>query len=252
VAKHLAEELRLELPDVPWHSHRDRMAEVATTLGICVGTLGKIARDIALHAQTEIGEVVEPAGEGRGGSSTMPHKRNPVTSAVLLSTADRIPGLVGTMLSTMVQEQERGLGGWHAEWETLPEIVRLTAGALHQMAEISPHLEIDAERMRQNLDSTRGLIYAEAVTMALAEKIGKSEAHQLVEAAATRTLKQGRNFREVLAGDAQISKHITAGALAELFEPANYLGEAEAFVDLVVENYRKPDVGQKRRAKRSG
>jgi len=252
VAKHLAEELRLELPDMPWHSHRDRVAEVATTLGLCVGTLGKIARDIALHAQTEIGEVAEPAGEGRGGSSTMPHKRNPVTSALVLSVAARMPGLVSTMLSAMVQEQERGLGGWHAEWETLPEIVRLTAGAAHEMAETAPHLEIDTERMRQNLESTRGLIYAEAVTMALAEKIGKGEAHHLVEAAATRALKQGRHFREVLAGDAQISKHITAGALAELFEPVNYLGEAEALVDRVVGICRKPDAGQKRGAKRQG
>jgi 3-carboxy-cis,cis-muconate cycloisomerase len=234
VAKNLAEELRLELPEVPWHSHRDRVAEVATTLGLCVGTLGKIARDIALHAQTEIGEVAEPASEGRGGSSTMPHKRNPVTCAAVLATATRVPGLVSTMLSAMVQEQERGLGGWPAEWETLPEIVRLTAGAARQMVETAPHLEIDAERMMHNLEATRGLIYAEAVSMTLAEKIGKAEAHKLVEAAATRAVKQKRHFREVLREDMQISKHMTTGALAELFEPSNYLGEAEAFVERVV------------------
>jgi 3-carboxy-cis,cis-muconate cycloisomerase len=234
VAKNLAEELRLELPEVPWHSHRDRFAEVATTLGLCVGTLGKIARDIALHSQTEIAEVSEPIAEGRGGSSTMPHKRNPIASAVVLSAAARVPGLVGTMLSAMPQEQERGLGGWHGEWETLPDVVRLTAGALRQMAETAPRLEIDRERMKQNLEQTRGLIYAEAVAMALAKEIGKSEAHKLVEAASERTMKQKRHFREVLADDAQISKHISKGALAELFDPHNYLGEAEAFVDQVV------------------
>ncbi len=141
VAAALAEELQLELPAMPWHAQRDRVAEVATTLGLCTGSLGKMARDISLHMQTEIAEVLEPAGEGRGGSSTMPHKRNPVSAAVVLSAATRVPGLVSTMLSAMVQEDERGLGNWQAEWETLPEIFRLTAGALHQMARIVPHLD---------------------------------------------------------------------------------------------------------------
>jgi 3-carboxy-cis,cis-muconate cycloisomerase len=244
VAKNLAEELRLELPAVPWHSHRDRLTEVATTLGLCVGTLGKIARDIALHSQAEIGEVSEPSSQGRGGSSTMPHKRNPVTSAVVLSAAARVPGLVSTMLSAVPQEQERGLGGWHAEWETLPDIVRLTAGALHQMAETAPRLEIDPERMKQNLEATRGLIYAEAVTMTLAKEMGKAEAHQLVEAACGRAIKQKRHFREILSDDSQISKHISKGALAELFDPHNYLGEAEAFVDQVVARATKPASGK--------
>jgi 3-carboxy-cis,cis-muconate cycloisomerase len=248
VAKLLSEELQLGLPPVPWHSGRDRVAEVATTLGLCVGALGKIARDIALLAQTEIGEVAEPSGDGRGGSSTMPHKRNPVTSAVVLSAATRVPGLVSTMLSAMVQEQERGLGGWHAEWETLPEIVRLAAGALNQMAEMLPRLEVDTERMRQNLETTRGLIYAEAVSMALAEKIGKSEAHKLVEAASGRALKQKRHFRDILWEDSQVTKHLTPGALAELFEAGNYLGEAETIVDRVVGQKGKEGVPQKRRA----
>ena len=173
--RNLAEELALGLPEIPWHSHRDRVAEVATTSRACASErLEKSRKDISLHSQTEVAEVFEPAERGRGGSSTMPHKRNPVASAVVLSAAMRVPGLVSTMLTAMVQEQERGLGGWHAEWETLPEIVSLSAGALHQMAEIVPKLEIDAERMRENLEVTRGLIFAEAVTMALAEKIGKA------------------------------------------------------------------------------
>jgi 3-carboxy-cis,cis-muconate cycloisomerase len=238
VARILSEELHLSLPDTPWHSHRDRMVEVATTLGLCVGTLGKIARDISLHAQTEIGEVFEPNGEGRGGSSTMPHKRNPVTSAVVLSAATRVPGLVSTMLSAMVQEEERGLGGWHAEWETLPEIVRLSAGALHQMAETVPHLEIDAARMQENLGLTQGLIFAEAATMALSEKMGRSAAHQVVEAACGRALCEKRHLREVLGEDAQVGTHLSSAEIDGLFDPRKYLGAAEAFVDRVVEASR--------------
>src|SRR2546423_4602352 len=172
VASLLAAELGLGLPDLPWHSHRDRIAEVGVTLGLCGGTVGKIARDISSHMQTEVAEVFEPAGEGRGGSSTMPQKRNPVTCAVVMAAATRVPGLVSTMLAAMVQEQQRGLSGWQAEWETLPEIVSLTAGALHHLAELMPALEVDATKMRENLELTRGLIYAEAVSMALAAKVG--------------------------------------------------------------------------------
>jgi 3-carboxy-cis,cis-muconate cycloisomerase len=234
VAKVLAEELQLGLPDLPWHSHRDRVAEVATTLGLCTGTLGKIARDIALHTQTEIGEVFEPGSAGRGGSSTMPHKRNPVTCAVVLSAAMRVPGLVSTMLMALVQEQERGLGAWHAEWETLPEIVGLTAGALQQMAETVPGLEIDVGRMRQNLEVTQGLIYAEAVTMALGEKMGRVAAHQLVEAACRRAQRERRHLRQVLGGDEQVAAHLSGDALDGLFDPRKYLGLAEEFVDRVV------------------
>ena len=124
VAQELAKELKLGLPELPWHSHRDRIVEVGTTLALLVGTLGKIARDISLQTQTEIAEVFEPSGDGRGGSSTMPHKRNPVTCAVILSAAQQVPALASSLLSAMPQEHERGLGGWHAEWQTLPELVR--------------------------------------------------------------------------------------------------------------------------------
>src|SRR5262245_13256290 len=141
VAKGLGEELHLAVPDLPWHGHRDRWVEVAATLGLCTGTLGKIARDLALQMQTEVAEVFEPAGAGRGGSSTLPHKRNPIASAVVLAAAARMPGLVGSMMSAMVQEQERGLGGWHAEWETMPEIIGLAGGALHHLTRAMAGLE---------------------------------------------------------------------------------------------------------------
>jgi 3-carboxy-cis,cis-muconate cycloisomerase len=189
--------------------------------------------------QTEISEVFEPAGGGRGGSSTMPHKRNPVSAAVVLSAATRVPGLVSTMLSAMVQEDERGLGTWHSEWETLPEIFRLTAGALHQMAAIVPHLEVDAARMRRNLDATHGLIFAEAVTMALASHIGKSAAHTLVEAASRQTLKSGRHLREVLDQNPAVIERLTSEELDRLFAPENYLGVAKDLVDRAINPSRK-------------
>jgi 3-carboxy-cis,cis-muconate cycloisomerase len=234
VGENLAEELALGLPKIPWHSHRDRVAEVATTLGLCVGTLGKIAKDISLHSQTEVAEVFEPAEKGRGGSSTMPHKRNPVASVAVLSAAVRVPGLVSTMLTSMVQEHERGLGGWHAEWETLPEIVSLSAGALGQMAEVVPKLEIDAERMRENLESTQGLIFAEAVSMALAEKMGKAAAHEFVEVACQKARSEKRHLRDVLLGDGRAKAHLSVADVDRLFDPAKYLGMATDFVDRVV------------------
>ena len=236
VAEALASDLDLPLPVMPWHTQRDRVAEAATTLGLCTGTLGKIARDISVHMQSEIAEVSEPAGEGRGGSSSMPHKRNPVSCAVVLSAATRLPGLVSTMLSAMVQEDERGLGNWQAEWETLPEIFRLTAGALRQMVTIIPQLEVDTERMRKNLDATHGLIFAEAITMALATHIGKSSARELVEAAIENARRSKRHLREVLAQEKAVTAHLPAAELDRLFAPENYLGSAEEFVDRVIDS----------------
>ncbi|MFL6719149.1 MAG: 3-carboxy-cis,cis-muconate cycloisomerase, partial [Burkholderiaceae bacterium] len=136
VAATLAQQLGLALPDLPWHTQRDRVAEAATVMGLITGTLGKLARDLSLMMQTDVAEVAEPSAPGRGGSSTMPHKRNPVGCAVALSAAVRVPGLVSTMLSGMVQEHERALGGWQAEWDTLPDIALLTSGALRQMREV--------------------------------------------------------------------------------------------------------------------
>ena len=234
VASALAADLKLDQPDLPWHAHRDRVAEVATTLGLLVGSLGKMARDVSLSMQTEIGEVFEPAAAGRGGSSSMPHKRNPVSAAVVLAAATRVPALVSVMLSAMVQEHERGLGNWHAEWETLPEICMLSAGALAHMADVVEGLEVDAARMRENLDVTRGLILAEAVSVALAPKIGKAPAHQLVEDACRQAVEQHQHLRDVLGKDARITAHLSAADLDRLFDPENYLGLAEQLVDRVL------------------
>jgi 3-carboxy-cis,cis-muconate cycloisomerase len=208
---------------------------VATTLGLLAGTLGKIARDIALHAQTEVAELSEPGGEGRGGSSTMPHKRNAVASAVALAASARVPGLVATMLSAMVQEDERGLGGWQAEWETLPEIVTVTGGALHHLTDAIVGLEVDRARMSANLDATQGLVFAEAVRMALAEKAGRATAQNLVERACRRAHEERRHLREVLSGDPEVGHHLPASALDRLFDARPYLEAAAAPIDRVIE-----------------
>jgi len=234
VAKALAEELGLDLPALAWHAERDRVAEVGATLGLLTGSLGKIARDISLQMQTEVGEVLEPSRPGRGGSSTMPHKRNPVACAVVLAAAARVPGLTGTMLAAMSQEHERGLGGWHAEWETLPEIARLSAGALHHLVETVAELEIDARRMRQNLEMTRGLIFAEAVAVALAKHMGKPAAHEVVEFASRRAIAENQHLREVLRADAQVTAALKAEEIDELFEPLNYLGVADQLIDRAI------------------
>jgi 3-carboxy-cis,cis-muconate cycloisomerase len=239
VAKTLAAELELTVPALPWHAHRDRMAEAAAFLGILTGTLGKIARDISLHAQTEIGELSEPAGAGRGGSSTMPHKRNPVSCSMVLAAATRVPALVGTMLSAMPQEQQRGLGGWQAEWEVFPEIVRLCGGALHHLTGMLPRLEVNAQRMEQNLNATNGLIFAEAITMALADRMGKMPAHLLVEAACTKSLSENRPLKEVLRNEPGIHGHLAPADLESLFDTRNYLGNAEEFVDRVIAQARE-------------
>lgn len=234
VARALSEDLHLPLPAIPWHTQRDRLAEIATALSLCVGTLGKIARDISLHAQTEVAELAEPAGEGRGGSSTMPQKRNPITCATLLAAAQRVPGLVATMLSSLVQEQQRGLGGWQAEWETLPEIVRLAGGAVRHLAEMLPGLQVDATRMRQNLDATHGLIFAEAVTMALGDRLGKMPAHLLVEGACKKARAENRHLKDVLREEQGLRGHLTPADLESLFDVRNYLGSAEEFVQRVL------------------
>ncbi len=192
-----------------------------------------------MQTQTEVGELAEPAAPGRGGSSTMPHKRNPVGCAAALAAAVRVPGLVATMLTAMVQEHERALGGWQAEWETLPQIAQLTGGALQQLRQVAAGLTVDAERMRANLDITHGLIMAEAVTLALGARLGRLQAHHLVEQACRTAVVSGRHLRAVLAEDAQVGAELPAAELERLFDPAAYLGVATGFVERVLDTYHQ-------------
>jgi 3-carboxy-cis,cis-muconate cycloisomerase len=231
VAEQLARELQLPLPDAPWHTHRDRIAEAASVFAIVAGTCGKIARDVSLMMQTDVAEAFEPPGEGRGGSSTMPHKRNPVAAATALAAATMAPNLAATIFAAQVQDHERSAGPWHAEWPTLPTLQLVTSGALAAIVDIAEGLEIDAARMRANLDTTRGLIMAEAVTMALAEKIGKSEAHHLVEAASKKAVAEKKHLQDVLASDSEVAKWLDAQKLANLFEPMAYQGVSQPLID---------------------
>jgi 3-carboxy-cis,cis-muconate cycloisomerase len=230
VADRLAAQLGLAAPDIPWHAHRDRIARLACALGVACGTLGKIARDVALLAQTEVGEAAEGKG---GGSSAMPHKQNPVGASVALAAAVRAPGLVATLLAAMPQEHERGLGGWQAEWVTPPELVRLTAGASRAVASMLEDLVIDESRMRQNLERTQGLIASEAVTMALAAYVGRSEAHRLVEDAAQRA-RGGVTFADALAGNPAVTRHLTRADIDRHLSPERYVGAVRALVERVV------------------
>jgi 3-carboxy-cis,cis-muconate cycloisomerase len=234
----LAAELRLGVPELPWHTQRDRVGECAATLGLLTASLGKLARDLALLSQTEVGEAFEPAAPGRGGSSTMPQKRNPVGAAVALAAATRVPGLVATMLAAGAQEHERGLGNWPAEWETLPQIVQLAGSALVAMAEVVAGLSVDVQRMRANIDLTQGQIFAEATQMALAPKLGRDVAHQLVADICRRAAAEGRHVREALAESPQVKGVLDAPALARLFDPELYLGSNDAYIDKVLESRR--------------
>jgi 3-carboxy-cis,cis-muconate cycloisomerase len=231
VAERLAQELELPLPDAPWHTHRDRIAEAASVFAIITGTCGKIARDVSLMMQTDVAEAFEPSGEGRGGSSTMPHKRNPVAAATALAAATMAPNLAATIFAAQVQDHERSAGPWHAEWPTLPSLLLATSGALAAVVDIAEGLEVDVARMRANLDATRGLIMAESVTMALAEKIGKRDAHHLVEAASKKAVADRKELRDVLAGDTKVTVHLDAKKLANLFEPMAYQGAAQPMID---------------------
>src|SRR6266403_2565101 len=231
VAEKLAAELGLPLPDAPWHTHRDRLAEAASVLAIVSGTCGKIARDVQLMMQTDVAEAFEPSGEGRGGSSTMPHKRNPVAAATALAAATMAPNLAATIFAAQVQDHERGAGPWQAEWPTLPMLLLVTSGALASIVDVAEGLEVDVARMRANLDETHGLIMAEAVAMALAEKIGKREAHHIVETASKKAVAERKGLREVLTKDPKVTAHLSAEKIAKLFEPMTYQGVSQALID---------------------
>jgi len=231
VAAKLADELGLLLPDAPWHSHRDRLGEIAAAFAILAGSCGKIARDVALMMQTEISEAREPAAPGRGGSSTMPHKRNPVGAAAALACAQLAPQLAAAILASEAQEHERSAGLWAAEWPSVPALALVTSGALAPIVEIAGGLEVDAERMRANLDLTHGLIMAEAVAMKLAAFIGKADAHKLIEEASQAALRSGRSLKDVLLASKTVTARIPAEELAALFDPMNYQGVSQQLID---------------------
>lgn len=214
-----------------WQSQRDNMAEWASVLGILIGSLGKIARDVSLMMQTEVGEVFEGASEGRGGSSTMPHKRNPVLCAAILANANRMPHLVASILSAMPQEHERSAGLWHSEWEVINEIMMLTGGTVERSIDLLQGLEVDEKRMLTNLNLTRGLIYAENVSLALAPKMGKIQAHELIEKACKQALAQQKHLKDILS-----EMSLDLPNLEELFMPVHSIGNSLDIIDEILDN----------------
>jgi 3-carboxy-cis,cis-muconate cycloisomerase len=234
VMEALAAELELRAPRIAWHVGRDRLAEVVSFHGVLTGCLGKIATDVNLLMQTEVDEVREPYLPGRGGSSTMPQKRNPIACEFILAAARNVRQLVPVMLDAMLADHERATGPWHAEWIALPQAFALTAGALHHARAMLEGLEVDAARMRRNLDATRGMISAEAVMMALAPEVGRQQAHELVAAACRKASAEDGHLLDALCADPAVTAHLAPERLQALLDPESYTGLAGAFVDRVL------------------
>lgn len=221
LARELAKELGLAVCDAPWHTHRDRMATMVAHYGIYTGALGKMARDISLLMQQEVGEVAEAGG----GSSAMPHKQNPSGCAIALAAANRTPGLVSSFLSGMIQEHERAVGGWQAEWATVSAVIEATGSALAAMVNTIEGLTVYPERMRANLAATHGVIFAEKANMLLVPKLGREAAHRLLAEAAREAVETARPMREIL----ERAGVLTVEQLADFDRPEDYLGAAEEF-----------------------
>jgi 3-carboxy-cis,cis-muconate cycloisomerase len=243
IAQRTAALLDLPLPDAPWHSHRDRLGEIAAAFGILTATCGKIARDVALLMQTEVAATAAsgPDGAVAGGA----HSAHAVPAARALAAAAMAPNLVATILAGAVQEHERAIGGWQAEWPTFPALELVTSGAIGAVAEIAQRLEIDSERMRADVETTRGLIMAESVTFALAAKLGQQTARELVEDLCRKAESEKLHLKDVMAADERVSAQLSAGDLVRLFEPMSYQGTAQVFIE------RQVAPLQTRNAKRS-
>lgn len=239
VSAEVAGILELKEPELPWHTQRDNLVEVAGVLALLVGSLGKLAKDVALLMQAEVAEVAEPTREGRAGSSTMPQKQNPLACAMVLASTARVPGLVATMLMAMPQEHERGLGLWQAEWEALPEIFRLAAVALARSIEIAEGLQVDANRMALNLDAMLGLPQSEAVSAALTQKVGRSAAHEIVRLATHKSRETGQHLSDILKTTPEVTAHLTPVEIDRLLQPRGYLGSAQLLIQRVLGD---PDV----------
>jgi len=244
VAEILATELELVLPDLPWHAERDRVASLASVLGITAGAMAKIAQDLVLLAQTEVGEVSEGSAIGKGGSSAMPHKHNPVDAIFALSAAKLAIGQVPIIIGAMPHEHERAAGGWQAEWQALPDLFRYTSGAVARVADAVTNLQIDAARMRANLDLNHGLLMSESLTMALATQMGRPTAQRLVQEIIRRVLASGNTFQQAAQADPQIQALLSTEALEQALDPAGYLGSTEQLIDRALAGHRAVVVKQ--------
>jgi len=234
----LASDLGLNVPDAPWHADRSAFAELACAIGIACGSLAKIATDVILLMSTEVGEVFEPHAPGRGGSSTMPQKHNPIACEYVLACTRGVHALVPLLLSAIAGDHERSTGPWQSEELALPQIFVLASAVFAQSLTIAGGMTVDTARMRRNLDLTGGLIMSEAVATALSAILGKSVAHHIVEGACSRAMQQGHPLLDILAGDAAVTKHIDRARLEALLDPQAYVGESGAVVDRVLARVR--------------
>ena len=241
ISAELARLLDLAEPELPWHTQRDRLVAIVQALAILTGTLAKFGRDVALLMQAEVGEVSEGAGEGRGGSSTMPHKHNPVASAALIAIHAKMPGLTATLLHAMPQEHERGLGVWQPEWDTVPEAFCLASASVAYAIEIAEGLKVDAGRMHANMEATLGLPMSEAVSVALAPWMGRVAAHDLLRRAADQALTENRPLCDVLKQLPEVKAHLSDTEIDELFDARNYLGSAQRFIARVLGDHHAND-----------
>jgi 3-carboxy-cis,cis-muconate cycloisomerase len=231
----LCAELGLQQPVIAWHTIRDNIAEVGTFLGLVGGTLGKLSMDVKLMMQTEVGEVFEPFAHGRGSSSTMPQKRNPISSCYIHAAISVVRQHAAALMDAMVADHERSTGPWEIEWIVLPEAFCLMAGALKQARSVVEGLEVDPEAMRRNIDLTGGLVMSEAVMMGLGPYLGREYAHDLVYDLCREAVTQRRPLLDLLTENGEISKHLDRDALAKLLDPANYLGQSGVMVDRVLD-----------------
>jgi len=233
VSDRLAARLGLAAPRLPWHTRRQPILDLGAALGGLLAASGKLALDVGLLAQTEVAEVAEGGGPGRGGSSALPNKRNPVDAILISAAARRAPGLVGTLFAAAAQEHERATGGWHAEWEPLLDLLRLAGGATARTARMLAGLEVRPERMRANLDALGGRVLAEAVAARLVAALGRVDAHDIVSRAVAQP-----DFRDALLADPAVRAHLTERDVDRALDPDNWLGSAGVFVDRALAAYR--------------
>jgi 3-carboxy-cis,cis-muconate cycloisomerase len=237
VAELLSEELGLPAPDLPWHTERDRMVAIAAAVGSVAGAMAKIAGDVVLLAQSEVGEVSEGAAPGKGGSSAMPHKRNPVDAMLALAAARLALGVAPVITGALGQEHERAVGGWQAEWAALPHLFHYTGGSVERVRRVVAGLEVDVERMRANLDASGGLLLTESLTMALAERIGRPEAFELVQSVVAGAREAGITLAEAALGDRRLLAVLASEHINRTLDPAAYLGSSQAFIDRALAEY---------------
>ena len=239
VAEALAAQLGLPLPDLPWHAERDRVAGIAAALGVTAGALAKIAGDLILLAQSEVGEMTEAAAPGKGGSSALPQKRNPVDAVLARAAARQAVGFVPVVLGAMEQEHERGAGGWQTEWAALPALFRATAGAVAHVRTALAGLEVHPERMRANLEGDGGLLLSEALALALAPALGRPAAQRLAGELGRRALAGHGTLQQAALADEQVRAHLSPEAIARALDPAHYLGSSDLFIDHALRLYHE-------------